>query len=190
LILAGTASYEGPAPAPDTVFAKLPRQVDFTLGLRNPSSYVNCRNTDLQAVGDEFPRGVQASASSTTIVQITMHTDHVFWDTLNIEGTPLHFDPIAANASSYGMPATPGTVTTEDLAAVDVTGLRTRGGEPLPWRSLVPDYAAPAGQMTYNANGTSFSTANSLAAYLSYSAASGGHMNADGECEIQNNFTR
>ena len=31
--------------------------------------------------------------------------------------------------------------------------------------------------------------ANSLAAYLAYSAASGGHMNADGECEVRNDFT-
>jgi hypothetical protein len=188
MVLAGTAEYKGPAPEAGSVFANIPTQVRFTLGLAASSSYVNCRNTDLQAVGDEFPRGIQANASSSTTVQITLHTDHVFWDTLNVEGTPLHFDAIAAQASTYGTPDNPGTVATADLAAVDFTGFTTRGGEPLPWRSVVPDYTAPAGQMTYNSNGTSFSVANSLAAYLSYSAASGGHMNADGECEVQNNF--
>jgi hypothetical protein len=188
MILAGMAEYNGPAPEADSVFASIPEQVNFTLGLVNPSGYINCRNTDLQAVGDEFPRGIQANANASTTVQITLHTDHAFWDTLNVEGTPLHFDPIAAQASTYGTPGSPGTVTTADLTNVDVTGLTTRGGQPLPWRSVVPDFTAPPGQMTYDPNGTSFSAANSLAAYLAYSAASGGHMNADGECEVSNDF--
>jgi hypothetical protein len=188
-ILAGTAEYNGPEPPAGSVFAQIPRQVEFTLGLTNPSSYINCANTDLQAVGDEFPRGIQANANASTTVQITMHTDHAFWDTLNVEGTPLHFDPIAARASTYGMPDSAGVVTSADLVDADVTALTTRSGEPLPWRSVVPDYTAPTGQMAYNPNGTSFTRANSLASYLAYSAASGGHMNADGECEVRNDYT-
>lgn len=188
-ILAGTAEYNGPAPEAGSVFAQVPRQVAFTLGLTNPSSYINCRNTDLQAVGDEFPRGIQANANASTTVQLTIHTDHIFWDALNVEGTPLHFDPIAARASTYGMPDSPGVVTTADLVDADVTALTTRNGEVLPWRSVVSDYTAPPGQMAYATNGTSFSVANSLASYLAYTAASGGHMNADGECEVRNDFT-
>jgi hypothetical protein len=102
---------------------------------------------------------------------------------------PLHFDPLAANSFTYGDPTEPGSVAIEDLVNVDVTGFATRAGEPLPWRSVVSDYTAPAGQITCDANGTSFTVANSLAAYLGYSASSGGHMNADGECEVQSNFT-
>jgi len=189
MILAGTARYRGPAPAADGVHAQIPEQVEFTLGLTNPSRYINCRNTDLQALGDEFPRGVQANENASTTIQLTLHTDHVFWDTLNVEGTPLHFDPIAAQASTYGAPSMPGVVTSDDLANVDITAMTTRSGEPLPWRSVVPDYTAPAGQMTYAANGTSFAMVNGFASYLAYSAASGGHMNADGECEVQNDFS-
>lgn len=186
MILAGSAHYQGPAPDPGSVFAQMPAEVAFTLGLTNPARYVNCRNTDLQAVGGEFPRGVQVSSSDTTTVQLTLHTDHAFWDTLNVEGTPLHFDPIAAQASTYGSPATAGEVYIEDLAEVDVSAFATRDGAPLPWRSLVPDYTAPPGQMSYDVNGTSLSVPNSLPAYLAYSAASGGHLNADGECEVRN----
>lgn len=193
MIYAGTATYKGPAlgagDAGTSVFGKIPTQVKFTLGLKNPSSYLNCRNTDLMKVGDEFPRGVQANANQSTTVQITIHTDHVFWDKLNVEGTPLHFDAIAANSSTYGMSSPPGTVTSDDLENVDVSGFKTKANEPLPWRSLVSDYTAPAGQMKFDPNGTSFTKANSLLSYLSYSAASGGHMNANGECEIKNNFT-
>jgi len=189
MVFAGTATYKGVTPETGSVFASMPREIKFTLGFENPSSYLNCQNTDLAAVGDEFPRGVQSSPTKSTKVQVTLHTDHAFWDTLNVEGTPLHFDPIAARASTYGMPETPGVVTIEDLADADITGFRTKDGEVLPWRSLVSDYEAPAGQMKYDANGTSFKLANSLASYLSYSAASGGHLNADGECEVRNNFT-
>jgi hypothetical protein len=189
MIFAGTATYEGPEPEEDTVFAKIPTEVRFTLGFKNPSSYINCRNADLTPVDGEFPRGIQANADESTIVQITIHTDHVFWDALNVEGTPLHFDPIAAHASTYGDAGEPGTVTTDDLIDVDISGFQTKQGETLPWRSLVSDYTAPNGQMRYEPNGTSFSVVNSLASYLAYSAASGGHMNADGECEVKNNFT-
>jgi len=190
MILTGSALYQGPAPEAGSVFDAMPRELDFSLGLVNPSSYVNCRNTDLQASDGEFPRGVQSNPNQTTTVQLTLHTDHTFWDTLNVEGTPLHFDPIAAQASSFGTPATPGEVTIDDLTNVDVSAFTARDGRALPWRSLVPDYGAPAGQMSYDANGTQFALPNSLASYLAYSAASGGHMNADGECEVQNDFER
>jgi hypothetical protein len=189
MIFSGTATYAGPEPEAGSVFADIPTEVRFTLGLKNPSSYINCRNTDLTAVGEEFPRGIQANVDESTIVQITIHTDHAFWDALNVEGTPLHFDPIAAHASTYGDPSEPGIVTIEDLVDVDISGFQTKDGETLPWRSLVSDYTAPSGQMKYDPNGTSFTVVNSLASYLAYSAASGGHMNADGECEVKNNFT-
>ena len=189
MVFAGTATYKGAAPEAGTVFASIPTEVKFKLGFKNPSSYINCRNTDLKEVAGEFPRGIQASATKSTTVQITIHTDHGFWDTLNVEGTPLHFDPIAAQASTYGTPKKPGEVSIEDLVDVDVTGFKTKDGDVLPARSLVSDYEAPAGQLKYDANGTSFKVANSFASYLGYSAASGGHLNADGECEVKNNFT-
>lgn len=189
MLLAGKATFRGPTPT-DPVFVKMPPSVVFSLGLKNPASYVNCRNTDLQEVGGEFPRGIQAKPGATTIAQITIHTDHAFWSRLNVEGSELHFDPIAASASTYGAAQpTEGTVTIDDLAAVDVTGFKTRDGAPLPGRSLVQDYAAPAGPLRFSSNGTSFASANSYASYLAYSAAAGGHLNADGACVVRRTFT-
>jgi hypothetical protein len=191
MILAGTATYKGPAPAAGSVYAKIPKEVKFKLGFKNPSSYINCQNTDLnQLPSQEYPHGVQASADKVTTVQITIHTDHAFWSKLNIEGTELHFDPIAANASTYGtVNAAPGTVTIEDLANVDVTGFKAKNGDVLPGRSLVTGYDAPSGQLTFDPNGTTFATANSFASYLAYSASSGNHLNEDGKCTVKNNFT-
>ncbi|MFO0638193.1 MAG: hypothetical protein U0183_03200 [Polyangiaceae bacterium] len=188
-VLVGTATYKGPAPEAGTVFAKIPKKVKFTLGLKNPASYLNCQNTDLTAKGDEFPRGIQVSPEKTTTAQITIHTDHLFWDKLNVEGTPLHFDPIAARASTYGTPDSEGTVNIDDLASVDVTAFTTKAGEPLPGRSVVADYKAPAGQLRFDTNGVTFTKANSFAAFLGYTATSGGHLNSDGECEVKLGYT-
>lgn len=191
MIYQGTATYKGPAPAAGTVFEKIPSSVHFTLGFANPSSYSNCQNTDLAQIGeDEFPRGVQAREGATTTAQITIHTDHSFWSKLNVEGTELHFDPIAAQASTYGtVGAAQGEVTMDDLVSLDITSFKTRTGEALPARSVVSDYTAPAGTLSFDANGTSFARPNSFASYLQYSASAGGHLNADGPCKIRNNFT-
>lgn len=191
MIFEGTATYKGPAPEAGSTFEKMPREVDFKLGFANPSSYINCANTDFTALpGGEYPRGIQAASDRTTVAQITLHTDHLFWSKLNVEGTELHFDPIAAMASTYGAANAPkGAVTIEDLAAADVTAFTARGGDALPGRSLVSDYEAPAGTLAYDPNGTTFTSANSFASYLAYTAASGGHLNAVGECTVRNNFT-
>ncbi len=183
VVFAGTATYKGPAPEAGTVFAKMPTTVNFTFGITNHGSYVNCENPDLASGGGDPPRGVQVLPNTGSRIQITFHTDHGFWDALNVEGTPLHFDPFAAHASTYGDPTQPGSVTLDDLASVDFTAFVTKSGEKLPARSLVSDYTAPVGQLGYKGNGATFPL-NSFAQYFAYSAMSGGHMNADGECEV------
>jgi hypothetical protein len=189
-IFQGTATYKGPAPTAGTVFEKIPNVVHFTFGMKNPARYLNCQNTDLQAISEEvFPRGLQASASRSTTAQITIHTDHGFWDKLNTEGTPLHFDPIAAQSSTYGtVNAPPGEVTLDDLDKADFTAFKTRDGEPLPARSAVSDYSAPAGQLYFDPNGTNLPK-NSYARFFSYSVINGGHLNADGLCVVTPDFT-
>lgn len=182
----GTATYSAGAPDPGTMFAKIPTAVHFTIGFANPSRYVNCRNTDLMQLGGDYPRGVQPSATRSTVVQITLHTDHLFWDALNVEGTPLHFDPIAAVAGARD--AGPGLTTNAELAPLDVTGFKTAAGDDLAWRSAVPDWNAPAGQMHFEANGTPLRPHNAFLSYLAHAAASGGHMNADGKCVVRNDF--
>ncbi|MCS6901349.1 MAG: hypothetical protein RMJ98_17025 [Myxococcales bacterium] len=190
MALQGKATYKGKPPKAGSVFEKMPREVTFTLGFANPASYLNCQNTDLTPVGDEeFPRGVQVSAGDKTIAQITWHSDHIFWNKLNVEGTPLHFDPIAAAASTYGSKdAPPGVTTMEDLDALDFLAFKTRDGEPLPWRSEVEDFTPPEGTLAFDGNGVTFPK-NSFGHFLRYSATSGGHFNANGECEVVLNFT-
>jgi hypothetical protein len=190
MVLQGKATFKGKTPEAGSIFEKIPKEVTFTLGFANPARYLNCQNTDLAPVGEEeFPRGVQMSAGDKTIAQITIHSDHIFWNKLNVEGTPLHFDPIAAVASTYGSKdAPPGVTTMEDLDALDFLAFKTRGGEPLPWRTEVEDFTPPGGTLAFDGNGVTFPK-NSFGRFLNYSATSGGHFNADGECEVVLDFT-
>jgi len=188
MAIEGTATYKGDPAMMGTVFAKMPASVHFSIGLENPSSYINCRNTDLMPAMGELPRGVQPDDRKPITIQITMHTDHLFWDQLNVERTPLHFDPFAIAAREFGGDAGVLDVTSAEIGTLDVTGFKTSANEALLWRSLCPDYSAPRGQMSYRTNGTTLTPVNSFLSYVSYSAASGGHMNADGECTIKNAF--
>lgn len=188
MLYVGTATYEGAPPAAGTVFAKMPPKVTFKLGFANPTSYLNCRNTDLAKVGGKYPRGVRSKEGEVVTAQITFHTDHTFWNRLGTDGTPLFFDAIAANSSTFGTSGD-GVVSIDDLANVDITAVRTRTGEPLMQRSLVADYQATAEQMTFDPNGTSFARPNSFASYLACAAISAGHLNAFGTCEIKKRFT-
>jgi hypothetical protein len=189
MLFVGTATYSAGAPPGGTPFAKMPPVVRFTIGLANPSRYVNCRNTDLMQIGGDYPRGLQPSPTRSTTAQITLHTDHLFWDALNVEGTPLHFDPIAAVASTYGAPdAGEGQATSSALVPLDVTGFKTATNDNLPWRTTVSDWEAPAGQMHFEANGTALRPRNAFLSFLAHAAASGGHMNADGQCVVKNEF--
>ena len=138
----------------------------------------------MNVVGD----GTYRLDTGPSILQLTTHLDHAFWDRLNEEGAPVHFDQLAAVASTYGMPsAPPGVVTIDDLEGLDHTSFVTRAKEPLPARSLVSDYAAPAGTLSFDANGSKFPK-SSYGAFLRYSQAAGYHLNADGECLIRRNF--
>jgi hypothetical protein len=116
-------------------------------------------------------------------VQITVHTDHLFWDTLDVEGTPLHFDHIASQARfDPATPGAPGVVTSDDLAGVLLNTMYVRGTTTtLPSRTYVDDYAPTQGTFVPNPGSSGITT---LLDYLAYSQASGGHLNADGECEV------
>lgn len=183
MVFQGTATFVGrPADPPAPPFDTFSKTVAFTIGLSNSIAYVNCANPDL-STGDEPARGVQTLPNQATAVQLTIHTDHLFWDTLDVEGTPLHFDHIASQARfDPDNPDVPGVVTSDDLASVLLNTMYVRGTTTtLPSRTYVDDYAPTQGTFVPNPGGSGITT---LLDYLTYSQASGGHLNADGECEV------
>ena len=179
MVYAGTAEYQGPPPEAGSVFAKIPKRVQFTLGLATPVRFANCRNSDLPLEGDERPRGIEHAPGTVTTAQLTFHLDHLFSSRAGYDGAALLFDAIAANARDDG------TVTIDDLENVDPAAVTTRSGEPLPMRSAVSDFPVPAGkQVAYETNGASLGHPKSLASYLRLAAATSGHLNAFGACDV------
>src|SRR5205807_4749447 len=105
----GTATWHGDAqgaPACTSTdnafdFTKLPRVVNFRLGFKSPTTYVNCQNPDNDPANplgtEEHQRGIQVKANDTVIAQVTVHTDHPFWESF-VHDSPAHFDQLAALA--------------------------------------------------------------------------------------------
>ncbi len=165
VLYVGTATWKGDAPgAPACTssdstntfdFTKLPRVVNFRLGFKTPTTYINCQNPDNDPAkgigGEDHERGVQVKANDTVIAQVTVHTDHPFWESI-VHDSPAHFDQLAALA-------TMGELQRDDaadgggrlhgvqvrLAAVAVARLRGRLHRPQPEPSdglRQPDHSA------------------------------------------------
>jgi hypothetical protein len=71
---------------------KADRTVTFEMPLANPTRNAACTN------GDDDKDGVVVTAGAATEAEITIHVEHLFYDTLGVEGPQLIFDPLAALA--------------------------------------------------------------------------------------------
>jgi hypothetical protein len=200
VLYVGTATWKGTScTSTDSSFdfSKLPTTVNFRLGFKTPTSYINCQNPDndpAEPLGDEeHQRGVQVKANQTVTAQVTVHTDHPFWESITHD-MPMHFDQLAALATTTGGVS---TVTVDDAVGVNYTAF-TFGGKPLPWRSCVADYTPPNSNpqvnfdslsIPYNPSGSPASSMRDFADFLTYNQSTEGHLNSDGLCFVQRNYT-
>jgi hypothetical protein len=198
VLYVGTATWKGGASCSpeDPVFDKLPKVVDFKLGFKAPTSYVNCQNPDndpAKPLGDEeHERGVVVKANRPVTAQLTIHTDHPFWESF-VHEAPMHFDQIAARY--VGAASTP-TAVLEDLKGVDPTAFTDKEGNPLPWRTCTKDYAPTGkGSMGFDTRGIQVNPkgdpASSLRDYydfMTYGLSTQGHMNSDGLCFVRRHY--
>lgn len=190
----GTATWQaaevGVACTPENVeFAQLPKNVDFRLGFRSPSSYLNCQNPDNDPAkplndNEEHLRGVQPVSNKAVTVQLTIHTDHPFWDS-PMHDSPLHFDQIAAQY--VGMSNTP-TARVEDLAGVDFTHFTDPAGKALPWRNCRGSFYTPPDSFTMHFNPAGHALVD-YEAFMIYNQSTSGHLNSDGLCSVKRNFS-
>jgi len=192
----GTASDGGDA----DVFERFPETVHFRFCFQSPTSYVNCQNGNNDPA-DPFPgeahqRGIAPKSTTFVVGQVTLHTDHPFWES-TVHDSPAHFDPFAARA--VGKPA-PAEVTMDDLVGVDFTGFTDARGTPLPWRSCLPadDYTPPAtGQMWFDPRNVATGTPGGdptkglrdFSDFATYNQSTQGHLNIeDGLCVIRRSY--
>jgi hypothetical protein len=178
-------------------FSKMPPTMAFHLGFSTPTNYVNCQNMSRQGIpdpGEDYPRGIQVSASQSTIAQVTVHMDHPFWESL-AEDSPVHWDQIAAQY--VGAAAIP-TARIEDMKGVPFYAFTDRTGTPLPWRNCSGAFYTPpgSGQMFFNplsvpVNPAATDPSEALRDYydfIRYSQSTQGHLNSQGLCYIDRQY--
>lgn len=199
VLYVGTATFKGTsctADDPDGVLDALPKVVNFKLGFKSPTTYVNCQNPDndpAKALGDEeHERGVIVKDNQAVTAQVTIHTDHPFWESF-VHDSPAHFDMIAAQyAGATGTP----TAVLEDMKGVDPTAITDDKGNALPWRSCTPFYTPPGtGQMSFDTlsiqvspTGDPSKVIRDLYDYMTYNQSTQGHLNSDGLCFVKRGY--
>ncbi len=201
VLYVGTATWKGGATCTSSNdgfdFGKLPTRVTFRLGFKSPTSYVNCQNPDndpANALGDEeHERGVQVKPNATVVAQVTVHTDHPFWESF-VHDSPAHFDQLAALASADDSGNY--TVTLDAAVGVNYTAFEF-AGKPLPWRACLPSYTPPNADpqmgfdsltIPYDPTGDPTTAMRDYADYLTYDQSTQGHLNSDGLCFVARNY--
>lgn len=137
--------------------------IEFAWGLANPTKNANCTN------GLDDTDGVVIRSNATTEAEITIHVEHLFWDTLGSEGASLRFDAMAAVAGADKK------VTTDELATQGLADLKDSNGMPL------KDGAGMA--IVYNPGSVPLKSQD-LLAFIHASSASMAHFNGEGLCTI------
>jgi hypothetical protein len=201
----GTATWRGNgtgAPACTTTnanfdFTTLPQVVNFRLGFKSPTTYLNCQNPDNDPAqglgGEDHERGVQVQSNNTVVAQVTVHTDHPFWESF-VHDSPAHFDQLAALATKDASGNF--NVTLQSTVGVDYTHFKF-GSSDLPGRACLPGYTPPNSNPAMGFDSLSFphnpagSPTNSIrdyADYMTYNQSTQGHLNSDGLCFVQRHY--
>jgi hypothetical protein len=184
-----------------------PDQVAFRLCFKSPTTYLNCQNPDNDPAkpfdGEEHQRGIALKDGSSVIAQVTVHTDHPFWDSV-IHDSPAHFDQFAARVA--GAATAPGAdagtlpmVTLESTKGVDYTAITDAAGKALQWRYCVEPptdaHAKLSGAMSFDPQSVPHAVSSNPSTglrdyydFATYDQSTQGHLNSDGLCFVRRNY--
>ncbi|WP_394824179.1 hypothetical protein [Pendulispora albinea] len=140
------------------------KSYSFRWGLRNPTQNSNCTN------GVDGKDGFVVTNNGVTTGEITVHVDHLFWDSLGSELSSMRFDAIAAATRDDT------DITFDELGSQSLTDLRGLDGTPL------KDDAGKA--IRYNAGSVPLAS-STLASFVLASSASQAHVNGLGLCTVK-----
>jgi hypothetical protein len=135
----------------------------FAWGLANPTRNSSCTN------GLDGTNGFVVRDNTTTEGEITIHVEHMFWDTLGSEGADLRFDAIAAVADPGGV------IRLDDLAEQRLSDLVGLDGGPL--------LDADGQPVVYNPGSVPLPD-QELRSFILAATASQGHVNGTGLCTV------
>jgi len=202
VLYVGTATFKGDPKFPGCVTEasqSWPQTVHFRLCFKSEVSYLNCQNPDNDPAepishAEEHQRGIAFLENSSVVAQVTLHTDHPFWDSV-LHDSPAHFDQYAARAIRSGAS---GMVTLEDTRGVDYTAYTDVSGNPVQWRYCVepPIDVHPklVGAMRFDPHGVPASETNPALGlrdyhdFATYNQSTQGHLNSDGLCYVKRNY--
>jgi hypothetical protein len=204
VLYVGTATFHGDPTFTcciDAAHANWPMTVNFRLCFPSPTSYRNCQNPDndpaMAFPDEEHQRGIAFKNNQSVIGQITIHTDHPFWDSV-LHDSPAHFDQFAARVVGQDGGATP-TVTLDMTKGVDYTAYTDALGNPINWRYCIAPptdvHAQFSGQMAFDPESVPYCMNNDPATglcdyfdYTTYNQSTQGHLNSDGLCFVKRNY--
>jgi hypothetical protein len=203
VLYVGTAKFKGNKADPQCYPSDrraFPDVVDFRFCFKSPTTYLNCQNPDNDPArpfdGEEHERGIAIVDGASVIAQVTVHTDHPFWDSV-LHDSPPHFDQFAARV--VGQPGPPATVTLEMTKGVDYTAYTDSTGAALQWRYCI-DPAADVhpkltGPMSFDAQSVPHATGADASSglrdyydFATYDQSTQGHLNSDGLCYVKRNY--
>ena len=185
----------------DPEYQNWPTAVNFRLCFKSPTTYINCQNPDndpaMALAGEEHERGIAFKANQSVIGQVTVHTDHPFWDSV-LHDSPAHFDQFAARVVGQDGGAIP-TVTVDMTKGVDYTAYTDALGRKLNWRYCIapptdvhPQFNGPVAFDPQNVPAcTNTNSATGLCDYYdftTYNQSTQGHLNSDGLCFVSRNY--
>ena len=198
VLYVGTATFRGDATC-NAGHQGWPAAVNFRLCFKSPVTYINCQNPDNTGApfpSEESQRGIAFDPGAAVIAQVTLHTDHPFWDSV-LHGSPPHFDAFAARAvgDDGGMPA----VTLEHAKGIDYTAYKDALGNAVLWRycSEPPTDAHPkfTGPMSFDPQSVPHAIGDDPKSglrdyydFATYNQSTQGHLNADGLCFVRRNY--
>jgi hypothetical protein len=141
----------------DAVASKDGQEIAIEYGFAMQVAHSQCVN------GQDETDGLVVPTNGAADAQITVHLDHLFFDTYASDEAALRFDPMAAVAMD-------GKVTLDDLALQDnLSDLLDADGEPL--------------DLAYDPGSAFDPIPESLREYVQAAATTTGHFNGEGHCK-------
>ncbi|MGH7283555.1 MAG: hypothetical protein ACRELY_18670 [Polyangiaceae bacterium] len=206
ILYVGTATFKGGTITghtdcnSDAEYADWPNVVNFSLCYKSPTTYQNCQNPDNDPAApispdEEHERGIALRTDGSVIGQVTIHTDHPFWDSV-LHDSPAHFDQFAARVAGQPSPA---SVTLETTQGVDYTAYTDVHGNKLNWRYCIdpPTDVHPEldGPMAFDPQNIPHASGNDASSglrdyydFTTYNQSTQGHLNSDGLCFVKRNY--
>jgi hypothetical protein len=216
VLYVGTATFKGTdctcpttasatAPCDAATYAGWPavgQSVPFHLCFKSPTSYVNCQNPDNMGAtplaGEENQRGIYFKKDASVIAQVTVHTDHPFWDSV-LHDAPAHFDQYAAAVAGQGVAGVFPTAKLDPAKPIDYTAFKDAMGHALNWRYCIapPTDVHPqlVGPMAFDAQSVAHTAGTDACLglrnytdFATYNQSTQGHLNSDGLCYVARRY--